>query len=98
MVKSVMLRYKILSELSEFGLTGRIFALALFDGERFAWDSNPLNYGMTIGFETIRLELPIPLRFSFGLNLGVVFGHDEYPPAWSHFYFASAGLGFVRQV
>ena len=98
MVESVMLRYKIVSALSEFGLTGRIFTLVLLDGERLAWISDPLNYGMTTGFETIKLELPGPLTFRFGLNIGIEFGHDEYPPAYSWFYFASAGLEFVRRI
>lgn len=98
MVKSVMLRYKIESALSEFGLTGRIFKLALLDGEQVAWISDPLNYGMTTGFETIKLELLGPLTFRFGLNIEIDFGHDEYPPAHSWFYFASAGLEFVRRI
>jgi hypothetical protein len=97
-VKSVMLRYKISAPFTEFGFGGIIDSIKIMDGERRLWDSGSVSYGLTIGFETLKLELSEPKSFNYGL--GVYIGVGYYwvygMPLYSTFYFPSVGLEFVR--
>ena len=96
-VKSLMLRYSISAPFSEFGISGTISAIGVFDGERHLW-STTLNRGLTNGFQILKVDLPEPTNYNYGLAVSInpKYEYIYGAPWYTEFYISSVGIEFLR--
>lgn len=94
-VKSVMLRYRITGNGA-----GVIDKIGIRDGNESIHSFENLLIGTNNSWETLRLELPCPRAFRFGLDVSI---HVFYDPGFggptqhpTPFHFASIGLEFTK--
>jgi murein tripeptide amidase MpaA len=93
-IKSVMLRYRITAG------AGVIDKIGIRDGNESIHSFENLLIGVNNAWETLKLELPCPKSFKFGLDVSIHvfydpgFGGPQPPP--TPFQFASIGLEFTK--
>ena len=99
-VESIMIRYSIFAPFTEFGFGGRIWCVYVLDAKRILSSIGNLNYGLTQGYEDLRLDLPEAKTYSYGLAVDIVVLFDWFsgPPLQTTFTTSSVGLRFVRTV
>lgn len=100
LVKSVMLRYRIWSPISEFGFGGHLEEIRINDADLYLWNTFlGTDTGPTIGYRDLRLELPEPKSFKYGLGVHIRPFYQWVPiiaPLLTYVNIASVGLGFVK--
>ena len=99
-VESIMIRYSIFAPFTEFGFGGRIWRVYVLDSERTLSSIGNLSYGITRGYEDLRLNLPETKTYNYGLAVGIVVLFDWFNglPLLTTFTTSSVGPRFVRMV
>jgi hypothetical protein len=99
-VESIMIRYSIFAPFTEFGFGGRIWRVYVLDSERTLSSIGNLSYGITRGYEDLRLNLPEAKTYNYGLAVGIVVLFDWFNglPLLTTFTTSSVGPRFVRMV
>jgi hypothetical protein len=99
-VESIVIRYSIFAPFTEFGFGGRIWRVYVLDAERMLWSTGNLSYGLTQGYEDLRLDLPEAKAYNYGLAVGIVVLSDWFigAPLLTTFSTSGVGLRFVRTV
>ena len=98
-IKSLMLRYHVWTPFSEFGFTGKLGYIGVWDAERYIGGAN-MDAGPTSNIKVFKQDLPETLNthYHYGLSVGINAGY--FPLVWgapyTRFSIYSAGIEFLR--